>query len=568
MQMSQDKPLIIQSDGSVLAEVASSLYPEARDRLARFAELIKSPEHIHTYKISPLSIWNAAASGLSLEDIRTTLTDYSKYDVPENVLSEIEHQYQRYGLVKLHPWSEPARLVLEVRDNFLKQQMTKDAKLGPLLLEKLDENTFAIWAINRGKIKQALTKMGYPVVDLAGYVNGDPCPIQLRDVTLSGSKFQLRDYQAGALEGFHQGGSARGGSGVIVLPCGAGKTIVGMSVMARLGYHTLIVCTSIAAVHQWIREILDKTTLRPEQVGEYTSEAKQLRPVTVATYNILTFTNKGGKGYNHYDLFNAANWGLIVYDEVHLLPAPIFRMTAEIQARRRLGLTATLVREDGQEGDVFSLVGPKRYEAPWKELEKKGWIAEAHCYEIRLPLNEQDKFKYAEAGHRSKFRIAAENPVKDQLTKELLEKHKGQPTLIIGQYLDQLQRIAHVLDVPLITGIMAHSKRELLYKKFREGIIPALVVSKVANFSIDLPDARVLIEISGAFGSRQEEAQRLGRILRPKTDRAIATFYTLVSQYTTEQEFARHRQLFLTEQGYKYTIENYTPPVPTPVQSS
>jgi DNA excision repair protein ERCC-3 len=550
-----EKPLIVQSDSTVLAEVDSPGFNDARTQLARFAELVKSPEHIHTYKISPLSIWNAAAAGMSLEDIRGALTTYSKYAVPENILSEIEHTYARYGLVKLHPWAEPARLVLEVKDGFLREQLSRDPKLSPMLIEKIDDVSFAIWSKDRGKLKQALIKIGYPVVDLAGYVNGDPCPMELRETAGSGLPFRLRDYQSQAAEAFYQAGSSRGGSGVIVLPCGAGKTIVGMAAMAQVKAQTLIVCTSIAAVHQWMREILDKTNLAPDQVGEYSSDAKQLRPVTVATYNILTYTKEGSGTFKHYDLFNAANWGLIIYDEVHLLPAPLFRMTAEIQARRRLGLTATLVREDGNEDDVFSLVGPKRFEAPWKELETKGWIAEASCHEVRIPLPEEDKFKYAAAEPRAKFRIAAENPYKRVVTKTLLEKHRGEPTLIIGQYLDQLKKMAVELDLPLVTGQTPNAKREKLYKQLQEGRVPALVVSKVANFSIDLPDARILIEISGAFGSRQEEAQRLGRILRPKEAGAIASFYTLVSQHTVEQEYARHRQLFLTEQGYKYKIE-------------
>ncbi len=555
MSKDSDKPLIVQSDSTVLAETNAPGFEEARTELARFAELVKSPEHIHTYKISPLSIWNAAAAGMTLDDIRGSLVRYSKYTVPANILAEIEHTYARYGMVKLQPWAEPAHLVLEVNDNFLREQLSRDPRLSVLLQQKLDERSFTIWAKDRGRLKQALIKIGYPVVDLAGYVNGDPCPAQLRDTTAAGLAFTLRDYQESAAEAFYQAGSSRGGSGVIVLPCGAGKTIVGMAAMAKVGAQTLIVCTSLAAVHQWIREILDKTSLTAEQVGEYSSDKKELRPVTVATYNILTYMKHGANNYKHFDLLNAANWGLIIYDEVHLLPAPLFRMTAEIQARRRLGLTATLLREDGLEDDVFSLVGPKRYETPWKELETKGWIAEATCHELRIALSEEDKYRYAIADARAKFRIAAENPYKRAVARQLLDKHRGEPALIIGQYVDQLKKMAAELELPLITGQTPHAKRERLYSQLRDGTLSALVVSKVANFSIDLPDARVLIEISGAFGSRQEEAQRLGRILRPKTDGAMATFYTLVSQHTSEQEYARHRQLFLTEQGYKYQIE-------------
>ncbi|HVO32937.1 MAG TPA: DNA repair helicase XPB [Elusimicrobiota bacterium] len=562
MLQTSGQPLIVQSDSTVLAEVNAPGFDEARMQLARFAELVKSPEHIQTYRISPLSIWNAAAAGLSLDDIRGALVRYSKYAVPENILAEIEHTYARYGVVKLQPWAEPTRLILEIHDAFLRQQLSRDPGLSSMLQEKIDEHSFAIWAKDRGRLKQSLIKIGYPVVDLAGYVNGDPCRIDLRSTTKSGLPFTLRDYQIKAADTFYQAGSSRGGSGVIVLPCGAGKTVVGMAVMSKLGAQTLIICTSLAAVHQWIDEILDKTLLTSEQVGEYSSDAKQLRPVTVATYNILTHMKPGAAAYDHFDLFNAANWGLIIYDEAHLLPAPLFRMTAEIQARRRLGLTATLIREDGLEDDVFSLVGPKRYETPWKELETKGWIAQAVCHELRVPLSEEDKYRYAVAESRARFRIAAENRNKAPIARQLLQKHAGEPTLIIGQYVDQLKKIAAELDLPLITGQTANAKREKLYSQLRAGALPALVVSKVANFSIDLPDARVLIEISGAFGSRQEEAQRLGRILRPKKDGATATFYTLVSHHTSEQEFARHRQLFLTEQGYKYQIEVCAAPAP------
>jgi DNA excision repair protein ERCC-3 len=553
----QKNPLIVQSDRTVLAEVDSPFYEEARNRLCRFAELVKSPEHIHTYRISDLSIWNAAASGMPFSDISKTLHDYSRYPAPEHMLMDMERVYARYGQVRLRPGPDPTRLVLDILDDFVRAQVSQDKALAPMLIEKMGGQSFAIWSKDRGPIKQMFIKKGYPVEDIAGYIKGESCPITLRQQTSGGVMFELRDYQREAVEIFYQSGAAKGGNGVIVLPCGSGKTVVGLSAMARLGMQTLIVVTSVAAVRQWIREILDKTDLKPEQVGEYTGEAKQLRPVTVATYNILTYAKNGKAEYRYFDLFNAANWGLIIYDEVHLLPAPLFRMTAELQARRRLGLTATLVREDGHEDDVFALIGPKRYETPWKELEGKGWIAEAVCHEIRVALPEAEKFKYAIAEGRAKFRQAAENSAKIDVIESLLNKHPKEPTLIIGQYLDQLQKVAAHFQLPVITGQTPNNKREKLYKEFRDGELPAIVVSKVANFSIDLPDARILIEISGAFGSRQEEAQRLGRILRPKSGNEVAHFYTVVSANTEEQEYARHRQLFLAEQGYKYQIESH-----------
>lgn len=556
-QMNQ-KPLIVQSDYSILVEVNSQTYPQVRDQLSRFAELVKSPEHIHTYRLTPLSLWNAASSGMNGDQIKQVLQEFSKYPVPSNVLLEIEHLISRYGKIELHPSPLNKSLSLKIFDLFLAEQLIANPKIRPFLKQTENPSTFFVEIHHRGNIKNMLIKLGYPVVDLVGYVLGEYCAIQLRKKNLSGEPFNLRDYQIEAAEIFYQGGTARGGSGVIVLPCGSGKTIVGLIVMSKLKCQTLIICTSVAAAHQWIREILDKTELSAEMVGEYTGDKKQVRPITVATYQIVTHQKFGTEELDHFDLLDSNNWGLIIYDEVHLLPAPLFRITAQLQAKRRLGLTATLVREDQKEEDVFSLIGPKRYDVPWKELESRGWIAEAICHELRVPLADSEKLDYAQAESRSKFRIASMNSWKFSVIVDLLNKHRGEPTLIIGQYLDQLKRISGLLRIPLITGQTPNKKRESCYQEFQAGKIPILIVSRVANFSIDLPDARVLIQISGLFGSRQEEAQRLGRILRPKSKSSIAHFYTLVTSYTLEQEFAHHRQLFLIEQGYRYQIEDYT----------
>lgn len=561
MSVSPDNPLIVQSDRTLFAEVASPHYPEVRDQLCRFAELVKSPEHVHTYRLTDLSLWNAAASGMTYEEIRRVLAEYSRYPVPSHVLCDIEQVVARYGRAQLLPTSDPLILRLEVHaeDADLMERLTHDARLLPMLRERIGPGAFHISANNRGVLKQLLIKRGYPVVDLVGYATGDPCPVRLRaPSTRGGTPFALRAYQREAAERFYQGGSARGGSGVIVLPCGSGKTIVGLAAMASLNAHTLIITTSVAAVHQWMREVLEKTEVAPELVGEYTGQEKTIRPITVTTYHMLVYSREGHETFEHLGVFNAANWGLVIYDEAHLVPAPVFRMTAEIQARRRLGLTATLVREDGQEDDVFSLIGPKRYEVPWKELESQGWIAEARCHEVRIPLGPAHRLSYAMAEPREKFRLASENPLKLTALQALLRRHALEPTLIIGQYLDQLTAIATSLRLPLITGATPHAKREALYAQFLNGQLPVLVLSKVGNFSIDLPDARVLIQVSGMFGSRQEEAQRLGRILRPKSGASIACFYTLVTAETTEQEFAHHRKLFLAEQGYRYQMEAYT----------
>jgi DNA excision repair protein ERCC-3 len=568
-------PLIVQSDRSVLVEVENPLYAEARDALAPFAELEKSPEHIHTYRISDLSLWNAAAAGITAEQIIDVLTRYSKFPLPSNLPVDIAERVSRYGRVRLEKHADKLRLVCQ--DSPLLEELARQPKLRQFLGERIDKTSFAIEPMYRGVLKQALITIGYPAEDLAGYTEGAGLAISLRKVARSGLPFTVRDYQREAVDVFHAGGDVRGGSGVIVLPCGAGKTIVGIAAMAKLGRSTLIMTTGITAVKQWKRELLDKTDLTDDQVREYTGEIKEIGPVTLATYQILTYrpsTKKesGDKGeeaverseptqaspaeYPHFQIFDQRDWGLIIYDEVHLLPAPVFRVTAQIQARRRLGLTATLVREDGREADVFSLIGPKKYDVPWRDLEQRGWIAEASCCEVRVPMPEAQRMEYAVAEWRQKYRLASENQVKDNVIERLLEKYRESRVLVIGQYLSQLRRIAKRFNLPLITGATPTEEREDLYNKFRRGALRQLVLSKVGNFAIDLPDANVLIQVSGTFGSRQEEAQRLGRILRPKSGGEMAHFYTLVTRDTRELDFAHHRQMFLTEQGYSYSISD------------
>ena len=545
-------PLIVQGDKSLLLEVQNERYEAARDALARFAELEKSPEYIHTYHITPLSLWNAASSGLSAAEILAQLEDFSKYGLPANVVRDIEEYVGRYGRVKLI--REGDDLLLTSADATLMVEILNHKATARYLREKLDAHRILIDPGRRGHLKQALLQIGYPAEDLAGYVVGDDLPIALRPTTLDGKPFSLRHYQEESADVFHAGGSAHGGSGVIVLPCGAGKTIVGMAVMAQLQTSTLILTPNTVAARQWISDLIDKTSLTEDMIGEYTGLQKDIRPVTVSTYQILTYRKRGTQDFPHFSLFSARNWGLIVYDEVHLLPAPVFRITAEIQARRRLGLTATLVREDGMEGDVFSLIGPQKYNVPWKDLEKQGWIATAMCHEIRVNLAEGERMEYALAPNRQKYSVSAHNSKKLPILQAVLERHLGENILVIGMYLDQLDEIAELLQAPLITGKTPVKERETLYEQFRNGEVKVLVVSKVANFSIDLPDASVAIEISGTFGSRQEEAQRLGRILRPKSDGAMAHFYTIVTRETVDQTFAANRQRFLTEQGYKYVI--------------
>jgi DNA excision repair protein ERCC-3 len=549
-------PLIVQSDKTVLLEVMNPLFEEARDVLARFAELMKSPEHIHTYQITPLSLWNAAASGLGAAAILGDLGRLSKFPLPENLRQDIADYISRYGRVQLVK-DDAGSLVLRSPDPILLTEVWHNKQVRPFLLEQ-QPGGLLVDPERRGHVKQAMIKIGFPVEDLAGYVSGAPLEVALRALSQSGRPFGLRPYQEQSVNAFYKGGSIFGGSGVIVLPCGAGKTVVGMGSMAQVQEQTLVLTTNITAVRQWITELLDKTTLTPDQIGEYTGEVKEIRPVTVSTYQILTYRDPGDPDaeFPHFHVFNARKWGLIVYDEVHMLPAPVFRVTSEIQAMRRLGLTATLIREDGREEDVFSLIGPKRFDVPWKVLERQGFIAEATCHEIRVPLHEELRLPYAVAEERAKFRIASENPVKNQLVVELVRRHRDDMVLVIGQYLDQLKALAKELNAPLITGQVPNKEREDLYTRFKRGDIKVLVVSKVANFAVDLPDATVAIQVSGTFGSRQEEAQRLGRILRPKADGSPAFFYSLVTRETRDQEFAAKRQLFLTEQGYRYQISH------------
>jgi DNA excision repair protein ERCC-3 len=573
-----ENPLIVQSDRTLLLEVDNPKAEACRDRLAIFCDLVKSPEHIHTYRMSPLSLWNARAAGMDGEEMEGVLQQFAKYDVPGNVIADLRDYVGRYGRLKL--LREDGALVLKADDPILMIEILHNKTVQKFVIRQRNDTTIEIPLLERGRIKQALIKIGFPIEDLAGYTDGDELVFRLRDFTLSSNAlFHVRDYQRLAADTFWAGGTVRGGSGVLVLPCGAGKTIIGMETMARAQMTTLIIATGITAVRQWRSELLDKTTLTEDQIGEYSGDRKEIRPVTIATYQVLTARKhrKAGdasknlvperfdeeeelgeaEGFTHLGLFNKHNWGLIVYDEVHLLPAPVFRVTAEIQAKRRLGLTATLVREDGREEDVFSLIGPKKFDAPWKELEKEGWIAEALCTEVRIPMDDRVRLEYAIADKRDKYRIAATNPRKDEVVWALIRRHRDDNVLVIGQYLDQLKQISDAIGAPLITGKTQQREREQLYSQFKRGEVKRLVVSKVANFSIDLPDANVAIQVSGTFGSRQEEAQRLGRILRPKSDGSMAHFYSLVTRESNDQEFAVHRQLFLTEQGYRYEIVDF-----------
>jgi DNA excision repair protein ERCC-3 len=548
-------PLIVQSDRSILVEVDNPRYEAARDALAPFAELEKSPEHIHTYRLTDLSLWNAAAAGLSAEEMVGVLVRYSKFPLPGNIAADVRERVRCYGRVRiLRDPDDPASLRLVCDDRSLFEELSRQKNLKPYFTDVVGENACRVSEKFRGVLKQSLIQVGYPAEDAAGYIEGADLAISLRKTAKSGQPFVVRDYQRDAVEVYHAGGDVRGGSGVVVLPCGAGKTIVGLCAMAKLQKSTLILTTSVTSVKQWKREILDKTDLDESEIGEYTGESKVIAPVTLATYQIVTYRPTKADDFPHFEIFNRRDWGLIVYDEVHLLPAPVFRVTADIQARRRLGLTATLVREDGREGDVFTLIGPKKYDVPWRVLESKGWIAEAQCTEIRCTLPDAEKMEYAVAEWRRKFRLASENPVKAEVCRRLLDRYGESRVLIIGQYLQQLRKLAKRFNVPLITGQTSQSEREELYARFRAGDLRRLILSKVGNFALDLPDANVLIQVSGTFGSRQEEAQRLGRILRPKTNGESAHFYTLVTRDTKELDFALHRQLFLTEQGYRYEI--------------
>jgi DNA excision repair protein ERCC-3 len=602
-------PLIVQGDLTVLLETASPLAEQARAQLAKFAELEKAPEHIHTYRITPLSLWNAAVSGVEPGEVAMTLTGLAKYAVPGNVLAEVHDQMGRYGRLRIVRDFDSGQLAITTAEPALLAEVARDKIVGPLLGERLDGNRFAVRLGDRGVLKQALLRLGWPAADEAGYEEGSP----LANVELTA---ELRGYQADAVNAWWAEGSVVGGNGVLVLPCGAGKTVIGLAAMAAAGHHTLIVATNIQSARQWMREILMKTSATADMVGEYSGDRKEIKPITVATYQVLTWSpirkDKKGKGanvvgaaagfgndldgaaerarlsgaeliadveydayvrhvrgekepvaeidlherYPHLGLLDSEAWGLIIYDEVHLLPAPVFRATARMQAVRRLGLTATLVREDGREGDVFTLIGPKRFDAPWKELESQGWIAPATCTEIRVSLPEGLRMEYASSEPEKRYRIAASAPAKLDVIERIVELHPDDHILVIGQFIEQLEMVAKRFNAPLITGKTTQALRESRFEAFRIGETPLLVVSKVANFSIDLPEANVAIQISGTFGSRQEEAQRLGRVLRPKADGGPASFYTIVARETVDQQFAMNRQRFLAEQGYAYRIMN------------
>jgi len=536
-----DGPLIVQSDKTLLLEVDHVLSEDARREIAPFAELERAPEHIHTYRLTPLGLWNARAAGHDAEGVVDTLLRYSRYAVPHSLLVDVADTMDRYGKLELR--DDPAHgLVMHTSDLSVLEEVLRSKKTAGMIGHRIDESTVAVHPSERGHLKQALLKIGWPAEDLAGYVDGEAHPIALVQ-----DDWHLRDYQKQAAEGFWHGGS-----GVVVLPCGAGKTLVGAAAMALAQATTLILVTSTVSARQWRDELIRRTSLTEDEIGEYSGARKEVRPVTIATYQVLTTRRKGV--YPHLDLFDTRDWGLIIYDEVHLLPAPVFRFTADLQARRRLGLTATLVREDGNETEVFSLIGPKRFDAPWREIESQGWIAPADCVEVRVSLPSDQRMLYATAEREDRYRLAATAHQKLSVVEQLVRKHRGDPTLVIGQYLDQLAELGEHLDAPIITGETNVKERQRLYEQFRSGELGLLVVSKVANFSIDLPEATVAIQVSGSFGSRQEEAQRLGRILRPKADGRTARFYTVVARDTVDADFAAHRQRFLAEQGYSYRI--------------
>jgi DNA excision repair protein ERCC-3 len=536
-----DGPLIVQSDKTLLLEVDHDLADECRREIAPFAELERSPEHVHTYRLTPLGLWNARAAGHDAEQVVDVLLRYSRYAVPHALLVDVAETMARYGRLRLekHPTHG---LVLVTTDRAVLEEVVRSKKVTPLVGNRIDPDSVVVHPSERGHLKQVLLKLGWPAEDLAGYVDGEAHPIELAE-----DGWSMRPYQTEAVEGFWHGGS-----GVVVLPCGAGKTIVGAAAMARAGATTLILVTNTVAARQWRHELLRRTSLTDEEIGEYSGARKEVRPVTIATYQVMTTRRKGV--YTHLELLDARDWGLIVYDEVHLLPAPIFRMTADLQARRRLGLTATLVREDGREGDVFSLIGPKRFDAPWKDIESQGYIAPADCVEVRVTLSDSERLAYATAEPEERYRFASTTATKNRVVEQLVERHRGDQTLVIGQYIDQLDELAERLDAPVIKGETTVRERERLFDAFRAGEVSLLVVSKVANFSIDLPEAAVAIQVSGTFGSRQEEAQRLGRVLRPKSDGRAARFYAVTARDTVDQEFAAHRQRFLAEQGYAYRI--------------
>lgn len=545
--MSNDGPLIVQSDKTLLLEVDHPRAQEARRAIAPFAELERAPEHVHTYRVTPLGLWNARAAGHDAEQVVDALITFSRYAVPHALLVDVADTMDRYGRLTLEKEgfadsAEGTRLVLRTTDRPVLEEVLRHKKIKPLTGERLGDLAVVVHPSERGHLKQELLKVGWPAEDLAGYVDGEAHPIALAE-----NGWALRPYQQHAVDGFWHGGS-----GVVVLPCGAGKTLVGAGAMAEAKATTLILVTNTVSARQWKDELIRRTTLTEEEIGEYSGARKEIRPVTIATYQVLTTKRKGI--YTHLDLLDARDWGLVVYDEVHLLPAPIFRMTADLQARRRLGLTATLVREDGREADVFSLIGPKRFDAPWKDIESQGYIAPADCVEVRVSLPDGQRMAYATSEPDDRYRLASCSDAKLGVVEQLALRHTGEPTLVIGQYLDQLAEIAERLGADVITGETPVKERQRLYDAFRTGEISTLVVSKVANFSIDLPEASVAIQVSGTFGSRQEEAQRLGRVLRPKGDGRTAHFYTIVARDTVDADFAAHRQRFLAEQGYSYRI--------------
>ncbi|HEX4359958.1 MAG TPA: DNA repair helicase XPB [Pseudonocardia sp.] len=548
-----DGPLIVQSDKTLLLEVDHPAAAEARAAIAPFAELERAPEHVHTYRVTPLALWNARAAGHDAEQVVDALVRFSRYAVPQPLLVDVVDTMGRYGRLQLVK-SPVHGLVLVSLDRAVLEEILRQKKIAPMLGNRIDDDTVLVHPSARGTLKQALLKVGWPAEDLAGYVDGEAHPISLAE-----DGWVLRDYQRDAVTGFWAGGS-----GVVVLPCGAGKTLVGAAAMAEAQATTLILVTNTVAGRQWKRELVARTSLTEDEIGEYSGERKEIRPVTIATYQVMTRKSKGE--YRHLELFDSKDWGLIIYDEVHLLPAPVFRMTADLQSRRRLGLTATLVREDGREGDVFSLIGPKRYDAPWRDIEQQGWIAPADCIEVRVTLTDAERLSYATAEAEDRYKLAATAHTKAAVVKAILDRHPGEPALVIGAYLDQLHELAAELDCPVIEGSTRNKEREELFQAFRTGEIPRLVVSKVANFSIDLPEASVAVQVSGTFGSRQEEAQRLGRLLRPKGDHRQAHFYSVVSRDTLDTEYAAHRQRFLAEQGYAYRIMDADdilgPPVP------
>jgi DNA excision repair protein ERCC-3 len=536
-----DGPLIVQSDKTLLLEVDHPSAADCRRAIAPFAELERAPEHVHTYRVTPLALWNARAAGHDAEQVVDTLITYSRYAVPHSLLVDIAETMDRYGRLTIA--KHPAHgLVLITTDRPVLEEVLRSKKVAPLVGARIDDDTVVVHPSERGHLKQVLLTLGWPAEDHAGYVDGEAHPIALQE-----DDWHLRDYQRDAVENFWAGGS-----GVVVLPCGAGKTIVGAAAMAQAQATTLILVTNTVSARQWKAELLARTTLTEDEIGEYSGARKEIRPVTIATYQVMTTKRKGV--FPHLEVFDTRDWGLVIYDEVHLLPAPIFRFTADIQSRRRLGLTATLIREDGREGDVFTLIGPKRFDAPWKEVEAQGWIAPADCVEVRVSLPNDERLVYATAEPDDRYRLAATTPAKHGIVESLVAAHPDEQILVIGQYLDQLDEIAEHLDAPTITGETSATERQRLFEAFRQGEVRILVVSKVANFSVDLPEASVAVQVSGSFGSRQEEAQRLGRLLRPKADGKTARFYTVVARDTVDADFAQRRQRFLAEQGYAYRI--------------